>query len=111
MIEGIPYFGEDNQYIWEDILCSDIKNKLNEDSLYDLINSRIDKKVVVVIDGKWFTWLNDIAFNYRDKECYIPYYSFELYEISGEGFKTDNKGHLLYDGDTVNIRYNYIVSS
>ena len=107
MIEGIPYFGEDNQSIWENILNSYIKKSLNEESLYDLIDKRINKRCVVVIDNKWLSWLNDITFNYRDKECYIPYYTFELFEIDEHNLKTDNKGHLLFDGDTVRIRYNY----
>lgn len=107
MIEGIPYFGDNNQSIWEDILKSSIKYNINENSLYDLVNKRINQKCVVVIDNKWLSWLNDITFNYRDKECYIPYYSFELFETTDTNIRTDNKGHLLFDGDTLKIRYNY----
>lgn len=107
MIEGIPYFGDDNQSIWRNILESDIKFNIIENSLYDLVIRHINQKCVVVIDNKWLTWLNDITFNYRDKECYIPYYSFELFEIEDTNIRTDNKGHLIFDGDTLRIRYNY----
>lgn len=109
MIKGIPYFGEQTQEIVDSILNidTDIIYEKKYDSLYDLILSNIDKHIIVVIDNKWLTWLNDIVFNYRDKECYIPYYTYKEQLITDRTFRTNNKGHLILDGDNIRVRYEY----
>lgn len=109
MIKGIPYFGEQTQEIVDSILNidTDIIYEKKYDSLYDLILSNIDKHIIVVIDNKWLTWLNDIVFNYRDRECYIPYYTYKEQLITDRTFRTNNKGHLILDGDNIRVRYEY----
>lgn len=113
MIEGIPYFGEQTQEIAEDIIkelnnSTQIK-EIQYNSLYELIMLNINSRVLVIIDNKWFSWLNDIKFNYRDKECYIPYYSYELYTITDRNFRSNNKGHLILDSlnSLLSIRHSY----
>lgn len=109
MIKGIPYFGEQTQEIVDSILNidTDIIYEKKYDSLYDLILNNIDKHIIVVIDNKWLTWLNDIVFNYRDRECYIPYYTYKEQLITDRTFRTNNKGHLILDGDNIRVRYEY----
>lgn len=109
MIKGIPYFGEQTQEITNSILNidTDIIYEKKYDSLYDLVIDNIDKHIIVVIDNKWLTWLNDIVFNYRDRECYIPYYTYKEQLITDRTFRTNNKGHLILDGDNIRVRYEY----
>ena len=111
MIAGIPYFGENTQEIYEFIQSNRYDEatiaEVNYESLYELIISNIDKHIVVIIDKKYLTWLNDIIFNYRDRECYIPYYSYKEYEIKDRNFKTNGKGHLILNGNKLTIRYEY----
>ena len=114
MIEGIPYFGENNNEIYERIITG-VKNGACKEkrytTIYKLIHENIDNKLVVIIDGHWLTWLNDIRFNYRDHKCYIPYFTYELYSVDGSKRRSDNKGHLLLkdgpSGKELFIRYNY----
>ena len=109
MIKGIPYFGEITQELMDYILNTDFSNVpvARYKSLYEIVESSVNDKVVVVIDNKWVTWLNDIVFNYRDKECYLPYYSYEEYLITDRVFKTNNKGHLELTDDGLKIKYEY----
>lgn len=111
MIAGIPYFGENTQEIYEFIQSIRYDEatiaEVNYESLYELIISNINKHIVVIIDNKYLTWLNDIVFNYRDKECYIPYYSYKEYEIKDRKFKTNGRGHLILNDDKLTIRYEY----
>lgn len=109
MITGIPYFGEDTQQITEYILSNvdDIHETICM-SMHEFVISNIDKRVAVIIDNKWVTWLNDIVFNYRDKKCYIPYYSYKEYEIEDRTFKTNGRGHLILKDNHLRVRYDYI---
>lgn len=107
MIQGIPYFGEETQEITERILKSKIEYTKEFNSLYDIINEHINKKIIVIIDNKWLSWLNDIIFNYRDKKCYIPYYTYELFKVQDKKYKSNNKGHLVIKDITLYLRYNY----
>lgn len=109
MIQGIPYFGIDTQSIYEHILDSSHTNAENVtySSMYELIMDNINKRVVVVVNNKWLTWLNDIVFNYRDKECYIPYYTYSIHTINDRKYKTNDKGHLILNDGTLSFRYNY----
>lgn len=109
MIKGIPYFGEITQELMDYILNTDFSNVpvARYKSLYEVFESSVNDSVVVVIDNKWVTWLNDIVFNYRDKECYLPYYSYEEYLITDRVFKTNNKGHLELTDNGLKIKYEY----
>lgn len=109
MIKGIPYFGEQTQELMDYILNTDFNNVpvARYKSLYEIVVDSVNDKVVVVIDNKWVTWLNDIVFNYRDKECYIPYYSYKEYLVEDRPFKTNNRGHLILTSDGLKIRYEY----
>jgi len=107
MLAGIPYFGEYNQNIYNKIINSKVTSELNIDSIYRLINTYAYSKIVVVIDNKWLTWLNDIKFNYRDKKCYIPYYSYKLYSVSEKTYKYNNQGHLIIENNHLVLRYDY----
>lgn len=109
MIAGIPYFGEDNNTKYKEIIEGVVEHSKSYDSLYDLVMAESDNNPIVVVDNKWLTWFNDIVFNYRDKECYIPYYEYQIYHTDSTNLRTDNKGHLLLAEDgTLGIRYNFI---
>jgi hypothetical protein len=95
MIEGIPYLGTNHNWLYDKIIKSDITKDIEYETLYDLVNDLSFKRVLVIIDNKWLTWLHDIVFNYRDKECYIPYYEYELYKTPIDTYRADNKGHLI----------------
>lgn len=111
MIQGIPYFGENTQAIYELIQNENANNqeitKITHESLYELIKNNIDKKLIIVIDNKWFSWLNDIVFNYRDKKCYIPYYSYKLHKLDNKKYRSNNNGHLILKESALYIRYEY----
>lgn len=107
MISGIPYFGEETQELTEKILNKDIEYIEYYESLYELINKNLHNKIVVIINNKWLSWLNDIAFNYKEHECCIPYYTYELFELNDKKYKSNNKGHLILKDNTLYIRYNY----
>lgn len=111
MIQGIPYFGETTQEIYEYIQSEEYINtepkEITYNSLYELIISNIGKRIIVVIDNKWLTWLTDIVLNYRDKMCYIPYYEYKLFNIPEINFQNNNKGHLILNNKQVTLRYEY----
>lgn len=107
MITGIPYFGENNNEITNKILSSPVDKEVTANSLYDFVVDNIANPIVIIIDDKWLTWLNDIQFNYRDKACYIPYYTYNLYELADKDYKGDNKGHLILRDGVLYIRHNY----
>lgn len=111
-VYGIPYFGEQTL---------EIENKLRETDktdiqtreyaqLYNLIQENINKKALVIIDNQWFTWLNDIEFNYRDKTASIPYYKYGIKYIENNSH-ADSKGHIILQEDKskIGIRYNFIL--
>lgn len=107
MITGIPYFGENNNEIIDEILSSPIDTETTANSLYNFVIDNIENPIVIIIDDKWLTWLNDIRFNYRDKACYIPYYTYDIYELADKEYRNDNKGHLILKDNTLYIRHNY----
>lgn len=111
MIKGIPYFGSDNNEIYEEILNCDTKNiEQTSISIYELSNISLKCNYIVIIDGKWLSWLHDITFNYRDKKCYIPYYTYETYRTEKNTYKSDNKGHLILNDGSIDIRYEFCLS-
>lgn len=107
MIHGIPYFGENTQEIIDEIRNTTDYKEIAYKSLYDAIIDNINKKIIVVIDDVWLTWLNDILFNYRDKECYIPYFTYDIFEIKEPNIYSNNKGHLILKDNSLFIRYKY----
>lgn len=111
MIQGIPYFGETTQEIYEYIQSEEYINtepkEITYNSLYELIISNIGKRIIVVIDNKWLTWLTDIIFDYRDRLCYIPYYEYKQFVIPERNFQSNNKGHLILNNKQVTLRYEY----
>ena len=107
MIKGIPYFGVENNEILSKIENTKVSNTITYDSVYKLIEAEINKNVIAIIEDKWLTWLTDIMFNYRDNICFLPYYTFELYERNLFKNKSTNKGHMLIKNDKMYIRYNY----
>ena len=108
MLRGIPFFDNYNtNEIYNKIKHTDKSEyKLVEGSLYKLVTDEYRDNFIVVIDN-YLTWLKDIKFNYRDKECYIPYYTFKLYESSVQANIQDFE-HIYEDeeGKTF-IRYDY----
>lgn len=111
MIQGIPYFGENTQEIYEFIQSNRYDEaetaEVNYESLYELIYSNIGKKIIVVLDNECISWLNDIVFNYRDKVCYMPYYEYKTFEICDKSYRSNNNGHLILNGNHLLIRYEY----
>lgn len=110
MIPGIPYLGENHNEIIHDVLMRDIDSHRDFESLYDLMQESLKYDRLLIIDDEWTTWMNDITFNYRDKQVYIPYYKYMLYQANSDMVKNDNKGHLLYTGNTLLIRYDYEIT-
>lgn len=108
MERGIPYFGENNNEIWKDIIERDIDEHRKYKSVLDFVNAECYKKTVVIIDNKWLTWASDAVFNYRDHEANFYYYEFKLFEIDSAR-RTDNKGHLILDKEhkKIKVRYEY----
>ena len=108
-LHGIPYFGENTQEIEEHIKSLDITDSISYKSLYDLIQSeKSDSKLVVIKEdtNAYFTYLRDIKFNYRDKEVFIPYYSYNTQEID-DIYRKKYKGHILKSDYGIIVRYNY----
>ena len=78
MIEGIPYSKEFNI---DDILRESHNYIEKEISLRDLAILAIKTELLAIIDEEWVSWLKDLRFNYRDRVCYLPYYTYQL-EVS-----------------------------
>ena len=113
MIPGIPYFGEQSKNVEDTIRKSEISYEKSYNSLYDLIQAeKSEKKIVVIEDehGIWLTYLRDIRFNYRDREVYLPYYSYET-RYAYDNYSAKFEGHVLRDSldskNGIRIRYNY----
>lgn len=109
MISGIPYFGENTQSLYKMIKNFNFSNSniKTYKSLYSALESLINRRIIVIIDNKWLTWLNDIIFNYRDKCCYLPYFSYKKHIVNDKEYHNDNKGHLIISDGALHIRYEY----
>lgn len=115
-VYGIPYFGVDTIEKEKRLIkIDDIDIQTREyQQLYSFIQENISKKALVIIDSQWFTWLNDIEFNYRDKTVSIPYYKYSI-EWVDNGHDNDNshdinsKGHIIVQDDhtEIGIRYDF----
>lgn len=108
---GIPYFGLETPAIIQNIFSSKCERGYK---MYKTVKELIDTEaiandVVVIIDGKWLTWLRDIQFNYRDGSCTIPYYKFNTRTYKYSKKRSNNKGHLITNKEkgTVTVRYKY----
>lgn len=107
MIKAIPYFGNNNNNIINYILESEELETKNID-IYNFIISNIEHNIVVIIDNKWLTWLNDIEFNYRDKKCTLAYWKFDTMLIDKNLIKNNKYQYLLTDSNNnYYVRYNY----
>lgn len=109
MIQGIPFFGEDHVNIVKSILSRPSERHIKYDTVFELVHDETIKHAVVIIDNKWFTWLHDIVFNYRDGNAFLPYYTYELFDTQVVKSMKDNNGHLLLDKETntLSIRHNF----
>lgn len=108
---GIPYFGKGMEEVYHTVDNLDkehIKTKVYE-SMYEFIQNEATEKMVVVLkyeNKTYLTYLRDIRFNYRDKEIFLPYFTYDTYVTSKVGKKRD--GHvLLNENNNILIRYNY----
>ncbi len=105
MIYGIPYFGENTNEILSNLPCE--YKPIHYPSLYDVVVEFMTRKMVVVIGQQWVTWFNDIVFDYKNKNCYLPYYTYELYECKDKLYRSDDKGHLILKDNTLYIRHSF----
>ena len=104
--KSIPYLGTENNNIIEYVLNKKLDSKI-ETNLYDLINNKDIHSMLVVINGKWLVWLDDIRCNYRDKKCYIPYWKYDIIPLDKNLVKRDIFQYLICKDDTFYLRYNY----
>lgn len=109
-VYGIPYFGVDTIEKEKNLFKISEKDIQTREysQLYNLIQENINKKTLVIIDNQWFTWLNDIEFNYRDKTVSIPYYRYDIEWVEDDS-NIDSKGHVIVQDDKtkIGIRYDF----
>ena len=101
MLEGIPYLTDPN---------FDIDNKIYTEksiTLRELAELAINTDVLVILDNKWVSWLKDLRFNYRDKRCYLPYYTYELTCIGCSKTSTDFNQLYTDEQGLSYIRHSY----
>lgn len=108
-VYGIPYFGVDTiekEKRLVKINDKDIQTR-EYSQLYSFIQENISKKALVIIDNQWFTWLNDIEFNYRDKTVSIPYYKYSIELVENDN--DHENGHIIVQDDRtkIGIRYDF----
>ena len=110
MIKGIPYFKENNAEIHNRIFTSTIENH-SKITMYDLSRLILKdrKNYVVILDDFFLTWLDDIAFDYTDKLCFLPYYTFSTVQTDKVFNETaKNTDHLYCDEKgRVILRYDF----
>lgn len=109
-VYGIPYFGVDTIEKEKRLIKINDKDIQTREysQLYSFIQENINKKALVIIDNQWFTWLNDIEFNYRDKTVSIPYYKYNI-EWVENCHDINSKGHIIVQDDRtkIGIRYDF----
>lgn len=109
-LEGIPYFGDNTLDIEKQIKEAEICHTKVYDDMWELIqNEATENKVVVIADDSncWLSYLRDIRFNYRDKLVFIPYFTYDIHSVDRGRIKSNYKGHIVLNEDTIDIRYNY----
>lgn len=109
MLDGIPFFGKEHNSIYAELIKSEATRLVHYNTMYEMIVSELPNNPVVVIDNTWCSWLKDAKFNYRDRAAYIPYYTYQLCDMTVAKNHSDNKGHLLLDTatSTLSLRHTY----
>lgn len=109
MTQGIPYFGPYHNSIVEEINSACVSETISYNTMYEMIQAEATKRTVVIIDNKWFSWLWDARFNYREGKAELPYYEYQTTDIQVSKNHSDNKGHLLLNIDTYtwSVRHSY----
>lgn len=98
---GIPYVGNNYNINTEEF----IEN--SNLTLKEAIEEFSTRQYIVIIDAekRYYSYLRDICFDYMNGEIFIPYLTYDLYEL--KSYKGNKDRHLLVIDDKVNIRYNY----
>lgn len=65
--------------------------------MIELIDNMEEKNSLVVIDGEYLTWLEEIKFNYLSHTCKLPYLKFIKYKTDKERNTGRNKSHNHID--------------
>lgn len=109
MIQGIPYFGPLHNSIVEEINATCVSETISYNTMYEMIQTEATKRTVVIIDNKWFSWLRDARFNYRDGIAELPYYEYQTMDIRVSKNHSNNKGHLILNPETYvwSVRHTY----
>ena len=113
MIKAIPYFGKNNNDVSKYIIEKEPESDIIETDIYSFINNNInpDNTLVVIIDNKYFTYLDDIQFNYRDHKIVLPYWKYELHKVTEQDditIKRDIFQYIIKDeSENFYIRHNY----
>ena len=98
MIEyGIPYFGESNNEILNYIYTTEYDVIVHYDSFYDFIlDTYLDTIILptTTTEGSPMLWVKDIIFDYKHRECYLPYWEYDLELVDKGSHRKDNKGHI-----------------
>ena len=110
VLEGIPYFGEESLEIEEKIRKSTVVDTIVYSDMLEMLNNEVTENKLVIIkenNTEYFTYLRDIRFNYRDKKAFIPYFTYKVHEIDKGKLRSNYKGHILLNDNTICIRYEY----
>lgn len=118
MLKSIPYLGRNNNDYTEIILSKETKKQAINIDLYSFIIEKLNKDelkhILVIVDNKWITYLQDIMFNYRDKKICLPYYEYKKLKVEDkEAYKEiekhKNKFQYLIQDKVGNfyVRYDY----
>ena len=104
---GTPYLGAHNQQRIKEALESEVSS-IKLISLYELIRCAEEKNSVVVIDGKWLTWLEDIQLDYRHHLAYIPYFTYDVHWYEPYSRVSNYEyPHILRKENMMGIRWNF----
>ena len=105
MLEGIPYIKQN----LDDILSADYTENVLVTTVYSFVQEFKHKRVVINTGLGFLSYVKDIKFNYRDKICYLPYFTYQLKQINPDLVDKDIEKHLFYDEEEgfVYIRYEY----
>lgn len=113
VIDKLPYFGENSYDVIDKLRKSKTSSTIVYKTMFEFITAEaINKNALVVISGGTnvqVAWLKDAVFNYRDKEAFIPYFTYSTIASALPPAKTLAKGHMLLNKDRTEwlIRYNF----
>ena len=114
MIAGIPYFGDKTYEVYSlierTLLSSGVTKEVSE-PLDSFVYSAIENNNIVIVipsdnNNYYLTYLTDVNFNYRDRICVLPYFSFDTKEVDMK-VRGNNKQHLIVKDGRPQIRYNF----